>query len=184
MKQLALLSLVLVVFVACGDDDGPTDAGADTMTSDVGTTDAGETDAGESDAGDDAGESDAGESDAGESDAGDTDAGESDAGPDDAGADTSVADAGTDTGMDSGPPAPLGTPGCMSDDACETGVCWDFSDYDALCGGSVCSTTCAEDSECIDAATSAGADTPASATCGDDGRCSFIGTGLGIYFCA
>ena len=172
MKYLAFL--VLVSFVACGDDDGPTDAGADTMMSDVGTADASETDAGESDGGDD---------DAGESDAGDGDAGDSDAGPDDAGADTTVVDAGTDT-MDSGPRSPLGTPDCASDDACETGVCWDFSDYDALCGGSVCSTTCAEDSECVDAATSAGADTPASATCGDDGRCSFIGTGLGVYFCA
>ena len=79
----ALLCFGLVAALACGDDDGATDAGTDTSTSDVGTDDAG---------GDDAGTDDAGGDDAGTDDAGGDDAGTDDAGPTDAAMDAFDAD--------------------------------------------------------------------------------------------
>jgi hypothetical protein len=77
-----------------------------------------------------------------------------------------------------------GTAGCTADAQCDEGVCWDFADYDALCGGTVCSRSCSDDAECVSAATTAGATTPSAAMCGSDGKCNFMGTGLGSYFCA
>lgn len=92
----AFLLVGLVAALACGDDDGGTDAGSDTGMADVGAMDAGGDDAGDDDAGsDDAGGDDAGGDDAGGDDAGADDAGADDAGTDDAGAD----DAGGDSGI-------------------------------------------------------------------------------------
>lgn len=78
MRWLRGVALVALCCAACGDDDGPSDAGRD--AGDVGALDASETDAGEVDAGTDAGGDDAG-TDAGSDadtdvglDAGDTDA--------------------------------------------------------------------------------------------------------------
>ena len=78
---------------------------------------------------------------------------------------------------------PLGTAGCEADDECSTGVCWDFANYDALCGGSACSTVCVDDQDCAAAFAAAGAENPLGATCGADGRCSPIGSGFGAFFC-
>lgn len=73
---------------------------------------------------------------------------------------------------------------CEDDDECASGVCWDFSDYDKMCGGAVCSTTCKNTDECIEAFEEAGAPTPKGSTCGEDGRCDPVGTGFGDFVCA
>ncbi len=77
-----------------------------------------------------------------------------------------------------------GAAGCTSDAQCAEGVCWDFADYDSLCGGTVCSLSCTTTAECVSAATTAGASSPSAATCGSDGKCDFVSTGLGTFFCA
>lgn len=119
-----LLSLMLATSLfACGDDDGPTDAGSDAGTVDTGTTDSG---------GDDAGESDAGEDDAGGDDAGADDAGEDDAGEADAAADAAETDAGeADAGR------------TIFEGACARtfGTCDDDSDcMPSGCGSETCSS--------------------------------------------
>ena len=173
MPYLRLIALILSIasMIACGDDTRPTgDAGGtDAAVSDAGGTDAGTADAGGVDAGavdagpgDDAGGSDAGGSDAGGSDAGSSDAGSSDGGR---------------TGL------PTGTTGCTSDAECASNVCWDFSDYDPYCGGTICSEMCATTADCVAAATAARASSPDRATCGSDNRCDFVGTGLGPFYC-
>lgn len=150
----------------------PTDAMFEDATShDVGVSedafvpeDAMSFDAGDGDAGTDAGEVDAGPGDAGRTD---------DAGPPDAGPDAPAG--GTPTGMG----------GCSSDAECEGGACWDFSDYDSFCFGTVCSVPCSTDAECRDAAAGAGASSPDRATCEDDGKCNLMSAGLGgPYACA
>lgn len=73
---------------------------------------------------------------------------------------------------------------CETDDDCPTRVCWNFNDYDSLCGGTVCSTDCESDQDCIDAAQAAGAASPDAANCGSDGLCDLVGTGLGSFQCA
>lgn len=73
---------------------------------------------------------------------------------------------------------------CESDDQCQSGVCWDFSTYDACCFGTVCSGMCETNQDCIDLATGAGAETPDAAVCGPDGRCDLVSTGLGSFACA
>jgi hypothetical protein len=78
---------------------------------------------------------------------------------------------------------PLGTENCTDDCQCATGVCWDFSVYDPLCGGSVCSIHCVTNADCVNAFSAAGAPTPGSARCGFDSRCEPIGTGFGAFFC-
>ncbi|MCA9607252.1 MAG: hypothetical protein KC619_16715 [Myxococcales bacterium] len=151
-----------------GDDAGPmsVDAGDDAGPMSV-------------DAGDDAGPMPV--------DAGD-DAGPMsvDAGPDagpplDAGSD---AGAPMDAGFDAAGRSPTGTMGCMSDTECAEGVCWDFSDYDSFCFGRICSLMCASDTDCQNAATTAGASNPSGARCGSDGKCDFVGAGLGAFACA
>lgn len=76
-----------------------------------------------------------------------------------------------------------GDTGCSADDQCDTGVCWDFADYDPLCGGSTCSIECVSHSDCQSAFASAGAPNASAAQCGTDGRCDPIGTGFGAFFC-
>jgi hypothetical protein len=73
---------------------------------------------------------------------------------------------------------------CTVDDDCPTGLCWDFSEHDPLCGGRVCSIECTTDDHCIDAATAAGAEQPEQANCGSDSQCDLVGTGLGSFQCA
>jgi hypothetical protein len=73
---------------------------------------------------------------------------------------------------------------CREDGDCRSRICWDYSKYDQLCGGKVCSMACATDEECRQAATQAGADTAAGATCGSDKRCDLVGSGLGRFTCA
>ncbi|HCP47797.1 MAG TPA: hypothetical protein DIU15_17280, partial [Deltaproteobacteria bacterium] len=41
-----------------------------------------------------------------------------------------------------------GDQSCTEDADCATGVCWDFSDYDAFCFGTMCSDFCAVDLDC------------------------------------
>ncbi len=77
-----------------------------------------------------------------------------------------------------------GVSDCERDDQCEAGVCWDFQDYDSLCGGSVCSLACETDFDCQAAADEAGGSDPAAARCGDDGTCVLVGTGLGFFVCS
>lgn len=73
---------------------------------------------------------------------------------------------------------------CAADSECQSGVCWDFNDYDPFCFGTACSVTCVTDQDCIDAMTAAGAPTPQNATCGGDDRCYMLGTGFGAFACA
>jgi hypothetical protein len=73
---------------------------------------------------------------------------------------------------------------CEHDSQCETGVCWDFNDYDPFCFGTVCSGKCESDEECRALAAGAGAASPESARCGSDERCDLVGTGLGLFACA
>jgi hypothetical protein len=73
---------------------------------------------------------------------------------------------------------------CVEDNDCESGVCWDFSDYDQFCFGAACSVECASDDECVEAFEAAGAQDPESSFCGDDGRCWVVGTGFGAFACA
>jgi hypothetical protein len=91
----------------------------------------------------------------------------------------------TDVGEDAGTTGPLTPVGmeCRADGDCESGVCWDFADYDRACYGTICSGECESDDDCIALATDAGAPSPELATCGDDGRCDLVGTGLGAFVC-
>ncbi len=73
---------------------------------------------------------------------------------------------------------------CLSDAECLSGVCWDFNTYDECCFGTVCSGRCESDGDCIDLANAANASSPDTATCGTDGRCDLVGTGLGLFGCA
>ena len=73
---------------------------------------------------------------------------------------------------------------CVEDNECESGVCWDFYDYDPYCGGAVCSITCVITQDCIDAFTVAGAADPNASGCGGDFRCTPIGTGFGAFWCS
>ncbi len=73
---------------------------------------------------------------------------------------------------------------CVEDWECESGVCWDFADYDPYCGGAFCSIPCANTQQCIDAFTAAGAPDPYASGCGADGRCTVIGTGFGAFWCS
>jgi len=83
--------------------------------------------------------------------------------------------------------APLGLPtgasDCGVDDDCISGVCWDFSTYDPWCGGTMCTDTCLTDSDCQQLFTTLGAPEPLDSSCGLDGRCSPLGTGLGAFWC-
>ncbi|MCA9545241.1 MAG: hypothetical protein KC613_12645 [Myxococcales bacterium] len=78
-------------------------------------------------------------------------------------------------------PQDLGQP-CMGDVDCD-GVCWDFSQYDPFCFGAFCSAPCQNDQECGEAFAAAGAQNPGASTCGEDGRCTVIGTGFGAFAC-
>ena len=73
---------------------------------------------------------------------------------------------------------------CVQDGECESGVCWDFADYDPYCGGAYCSIPCATTQQCIDAFTAAGAADPNASGCGADSRCTVIGTGFGPFWCS
>lgn len=73
---------------------------------------------------------------------------------------------------------------CNVDGDCPSNICWDFHDYDSLCGGKVCSATCKTDQDCIDMARNAGASSPDRAQCATDERCDLVGTGLGSFVCA
>ena len=80
---------------------------------------------------------------------------------------------------------PIGSPCNGLDSACESGVCYDFADYDPFCGGTACSVCCATDDDCVAAMQAAGAPQPGNSFCLADGRCDMVGTGLGgPYFCA
>jgi hypothetical protein len=72
---------------------------------------------------------------------------------------------------------------CREDADCDGGVCWDFSDYDRLCGGRACSLRCEADADCHAAFRAAGADRPEGSSCGEDGKCTVLGTGFGAFFC-
>ena len=179
MRWMTILG-VLAVLAACDSSTMDTDAGS-TSTDAGGSTDAGSTPTDAGDSADAGGSADAGPMimDAG------GDAGELSA---DAGG-MSLPDAGSDAGAmmstDSGALLRTGAGGCTADDQCEKSVCWDFSDYDRFCGGSVCSAFCVDDADCQAEAASAGAPSPSGATCGSDNRCNLMGAGLGgPYFCA
>lgn len=73
---------------------------------------------------------------------------------------------------------------CEEDTDCLSGICWDFSDYDPLCFGKVCSQTCLSDADCQELADLAGAIDPGNARCGQDGLCDLVSTGLGEFACA
>jgi len=94
-------------------------------------------------------------------------------------------DSDADTDTDTTPPGilPIGDP-CSDDNQCATGVCWDFSDYDPLCFGAVCSDSCITHQDCINAFNAAGAPFPQGATCGLDGRCDPVSSGFGAFACA
>jgi len=70
---------------------------------------------------------------------------------------------------------------CTADQQCVTGVCWDYADYDALCGGAFCSDTCSTDEECRQMVKAAKGNTD-NAKCGTDGRCVLVGC-LGQFYC-
>jgi hypothetical protein len=91
-----------------------------------------------------------------------------------------------DSGADAASGSPVGSGGCTSDTDCASNVCWDFAEYDPLCGGTVCSVSCTTDAECVDAARTAGATSPDGAACGSDGRCDLVSTGLpgAAFVCA
>jgi|GEM_PF-4316625 len=74
--------------------------------------------------------------------------------------------------------------GCGTDEQCQSGVCWDWADYDPWCGGMICSDRCESDEQCWEWADIAGASDPAGAACGEDGLCVLVGTGLGDFWCA
>jgi hypothetical protein len=93
-------------------------------------------------------------------------------------------DSGSGDDDDSAEPGlPLGAV-CAEDNECESGVCWDFADYDPWCGGAVCSITCVTNLDCELAFGAAGAPDPAGATCGYDLRCDPVGSGIGAFWCA
>lgn len=106
------------------------------------------------------------------------------------GASDAIADATSDTttdGGDSGSDGSRSLPTgetCMASGDCISGICWDFRDIDPLCGGRVCSESCTMDTECQDIARAQGASQPLRASCDRRGQCDFVGTGLGIFFCA
>jgi hypothetical protein len=95
--------------------------------------------------------------------------------------DTTTGDTGTSTtdGMTTGGPDP-GEVGaeCMDDMDCDSGVCWDYNDYDKMCFGALCSVECGGDDECYEAFEAAGAPSPESVLCGADGRCNPMGSGF------
>ncbi|MBW2461846.1 MAG: hypothetical protein JRH11_09375 [Deltaproteobacteria bacterium] len=183
-----LSSLLLIASVGCGDDDGVADSStADSSVSDSGSGDAASMDSSVADTGpDDAAASDSAPMDStvadGASDSAVTDASTEDTAMPDATFDA-LPDAPADSGPDTAGLLATGTSGCTTDDQCVEGVCWDFHDYDSLCGGTVCSTTCTVQADCQTAASDAGAGSPVDASCGSDGRCNFMGTGLGSFFC-
>ncbi|MCB9549703.1 MAG: hypothetical protein H6706_28180 [Myxococcales bacterium] len=72
---------------------------------------------------------------------------------------------------------------CRGDGDCASGICWDWSQYDAFCGGRACSVGCRNDADCEAAFRGAGAPSPGDSRCGADGRCTVIGTGFGAFFC-
>ncbi len=86
-------------------------------------------------------------------------------------------------GTTAGGDAPIGAD-CTDDADCESGVCWDYEDYDPFCFGAVCSSECEEHEDCVEVASDAGSPYPENAQCGDDGRCDLVGTGLGAFACA
>lgn len=92
---------------------------------------------------------------------------------------------GSDSGSDTGGPGP-GEVGaeCKGDMQCDSGVCWDWSDYDMFCFGAVCSVPCMGDDECVAAFTEAGAPFPENVYCGDDDLCVPLESGFGGWACA
>lgn len=72
---------------------------------------------------------------------------------------------------------------CSEDAECQSGVCWDYSDYDPFCFGAVCSVTCQSDDDCYTAFDNAGAPYPENSVCGNDGRCNPLATGFGLFAC-
>jgi hypothetical protein len=104
--------------------------------------------------------------------------------------DDSSADDDDDSGPDdddddsASPGLPTGTSDCSVDSDCASGVCWDFKTYDPWCGGTMCTETCLTDADCHQLFTTLGAPTPLDASCGFDGRCNPLGTGLGAFWCA
>ena len=88
----------------------------------------------------------------------------------------------TSTGESGDGGAPVGDP-CEADGDCSTGICWDFSDYDAFCSGTACSGACDTDEDCTQLILDAGGEYPDESFCGDDGRCWMLGTGFGSYVC-
>ena len=101
----------------------------------------------------------------------------------DADADTDAdADADADTDADTDTGLPTGA-ACAADEACRSGHCWDFSDYDPYCGGTACTVTCGYDIDCETAFAAVGAPSPAGARCGVDGLCDPVATGLGSFYC-
>ncbi len=73
---------------------------------------------------------------------------------------------------------------CQTNGECASGICWDYAQYDATCGGMVCSDHCATDLDCITMARDQLAAYADHSTCGTDHLCNFVGTGLGAFFCA
>ncbi len=72
---------------------------------------------------------------------------------------------------------------CTEDADCESGICWDYGERDASCGGKVCSVLCTTSKACEGLAASAGAASAAGAECGVDDQCDLVGTGLGAFVC-
>jgi hypothetical protein len=168
--------LAIVVFAGCGDDGDATTLATtnDTSTSDTPTTSGASSSSGGS------------SSDGGETDV-DITTGSADGS---SGASTGSESSGASTGSESSGAGETSTGtipvggDCTDDAECQSGVCWDFADYDPLCFGAVCSGECRTDDDCIQLATDAGAQSPEGAHCGDDGRCDLVGTGLGTFACA
>jgi hypothetical protein len=118
-----------------------------------------------------------GETSTGES-SGSSDSGSSDS----SSSDSSSSDSSSSTDESGNAGAPVGDP-CVADGDCSTGICWDFSDYDALCSGTACSGPCDTDEDCAQLILDAGGAYPDESFCGEDGRCSMIGTGFGAFAC-
>jgi hypothetical protein len=101
----------------------------------------------------------------------------------DSGTGTSGSESSGSSGGTTGGPLNVGED-CTDDAECMTLVCWDFSDYDAMCFGAACSGECMNDDDCVALLTDAGAAYPEQSTCGADGRCTMVGTGFGSFACA
>jgi hypothetical protein len=52
---------------------------------------------------------------------------------------------------------------------------------DPLCTGRICTISCTQNDECIDAVDTPNAD---QAICGSDGLCNFVQAGVGRFWCA